>query len=159
MKIHELQVESRQSRKRVGRGISAGQGKTAGRGTKGQNARTGKKLRAGFEGGQTPFMQRIPKKKGFKSIRVPAQVVYTNQLGELGVTAIDNRVLAEKGLIATEYHLVKIIKKGELKKAVKVSVQAASDGAVEAIKNAGGTFDKMTVPIKKAAAKSTEEKK
>lgn len=159
MKIHELQVESHKNRKRVGRGISAGQGKTAGRGTKGQNSRTGKKLRAGFEGGQTPFMQRIPKKKGFKSIRVPAQVVYTNQLGDLGVTAIDNDVLAQKGLIATPYHLVKIIKKGELKKAVNVKVHAASDGAVEAIKTAGGTYEKVTVPVKKATAKSTEAKK
>ncbi|HEV2412321.1 MAG TPA: 50S ribosomal protein L15 [Candidatus Saccharimonadales bacterium] len=159
MKIHELQVVSTKNRKRVGRGISAGQGKTAGRGTKGQKARTGKKLRAGFEGGQTPFMQRIPKKKGFKSIRVPAQVVYTEQLGSLGVSTIDNDVLAEKGLIASPYHLVKIIKKGELKKAVKVKVQAASEGAIEAIKTAGGSFEKVTTPVKKATAKSTEEKK
>ena len=75
MKYHELQVEANKERKRVGRGISAGQGKTAGRGTKGQSSRTGKKLGHGFMGGQGPLMRRIPKNRGFKSMRVPAQVV------------------------------------------------------------------------------------
>ena len=75
MKYHELQVESNKDRKRVGRGISAGQGKTAGRGTKGQGSRTGKKLKHGFMGGQRSLMQAIPKARGFKSKRAPAQQV------------------------------------------------------------------------------------
>ena len=75
MKYNELQATANKTRKRVGRGIAAGQGKTAGRGTKGQNSRTGKKLRATFQGGQNPLVSAAPKKRGFKSHRVPAQVV------------------------------------------------------------------------------------
>ena len=75
-KYNELQTLPSKSRKRVGRGISAGGGKTAGRGTKGQNARTGKKLHATFQGGQNPLVSAAPKRRGFKSHRVPAQVVY-----------------------------------------------------------------------------------
>ena len=84
MKYNELEVNKNQSAKRVGRGISAGQGKTAGRGTKGQKSRTGHhKLPAGFMGGQRAIMQAIPKLKGFKSIHDKAQVVYTDNLNEL----------------------------------------------------------------------------
>lgn len=67
MKYNELQVTANKSKKRVGRGIAAGQGKTAGRGTKGQGARTGKKLNATFQGGQRALVQAVPKKRGFKS--------------------------------------------------------------------------------------------
>jgi len=157
MKIHELNATPNKDRKRVGRGISAGGGKTAGRGTKGQNARTGKKLRAGFEGGQLPLMKRIPKKRGFRSIRVPAQVVYTNQLDNLKGKTADNQTLAEAGLVATPYHAVKIVLQGELKKAVTVKVQGATAGAVEAIKAAGGSFEKVETPRKASTKKKTEK--
>ena len=84
MKYNELTVAKNQDRKRVGRGISAGQGKTAGRGTKGQKSRTGHhKLPATFMGGQRAMMQAVPKMKGFKSIHAKAQVVYTDALNEL----------------------------------------------------------------------------
>ena len=156
MKAHELDVTAHKSRVRAGRGISAGRGKTAGRGTKGQKARTGKKLRAGFEGGQLPLMKRIPKGKGFKSLRVPAQVIYTHQLGELKIKTIDNHSLAEAGLISTPYHSVKIIIKGELDKAVTVKAQGASKGAVEAIKAAGGSFEKVDTPRVPASKKKAE---
>ena len=76
MKYHELQVNSNRDARRVGRGISAGQGKTAGRGTKGQRSRTGSGRRPGFEGGQNPLMQRLPKLPGFRSIRVKAENVF-----------------------------------------------------------------------------------
>src|SRR5262245_23963335 len=108
MKPHELQVDSARPSKRVGRGIAAGQGKTAGRGTKGQNARTRHKIRPTFMGGQGPLTQRIPKHRGFKSIHVPAQVVYTDQLTVLKGKSADNMSLYEAGLIATPYHSVKI---------------------------------------------------
>lgn len=147
MKFHELEATPNKNRKRVGRGIAAGQGKTAGRGTKGQLARTGKKIRATFMGGQGPLMQRIPKKRGFRSLRVPAQVVYTEQLGLLKGKTADNQTLFEAGLIATPYHTVKVILSGELKKALTVKVQAASKGAVEAIEKAGGSFEKVAVAI------------
>lgn len=156
MKYHELNAESHKDKKRVGRGIAAGGGKTAGRGTKGQKARTGKKLRAGFEGGQLPLLQRIPKKRGFKSLRVPAQVVYTHQLNKLNVDKADNLSLFEAGLVSTPFHAIKIIAKGDIEKAVNVKVQSASKGAVEMIKTAGGSFEKQEAPRQEKQSK--EEK-
>lgn len=160
MKFHELDTTSNKDRKRVGRGISAGQGKTAGRGTKGQNARTGKKIRATFMGGQGPLIQRIPKKRGFKSLSVPAQVVYTEQLEALAGKVADNKTLAEAGLVVTPYHTVKVILRGELKGKVTVKVQAASKGAQEAIAKAGGSFEKadvFTLPASQRKKNKTEE--
>ena len=151
MKIHELNATPNKKNKRVGRGIAAGQGKTAGRGTKGQKARTGKKLRPGFEGGQLPLMMRLPKLKGFKSVRTPAQVVYTSQLEKFAGKTVDNMVLAEAGVVATAYHNVKIVLKGELSAAVTVKVQGATKGALEAIQAAGGTFEKIETPRKVSA--------
>lgn len=139
MKFHELNITSNKSSRRVGRGIAAGQGKTAGRGTKGQKSRTGSGRRPGFEGGQNPFMQRIPKLRGFRSIRVPAETVYTGQLNDLGAT-IDNFTLFNAGFITNPYVRVKIISKGDLSKKVTVKVQAASESAIAAIQKSGGTF-------------------
>ena len=86
MKYNELTVTANKDRKRKGRGISAGQGKTAGRGTKGQGARTGKKLRAMFQGGSRSLVTAIPKARGFKSLRTPAQVVYLDHLNAVSYT-------------------------------------------------------------------------
>ena len=152
MKIHELVVETKKNRKRVGRGIAAGQGKTAGRGTKGQNARTGKKLRATFAGGQGPLVRRIPKLKGFKSLRAPAQVVYTDELSILAGKTADNLSLFEAGLIGTPYHSVKIIVRDALEAVVTVKVQGASKGAQEIIEKAGGTFEQVVVPLRVSTA-------
>lgn len=146
MKFNELSVDSKKSKKRVGRGIAAGQGKTAGRGTKGQKARTGKKIDHTFMGGQGALVRRIPKHRGFKSMRVPAQVVYTHQLEALAGKTADNNSLYEAGLIATPYHAVKVIVGGELKGKVAVKVQAASAGAQDLIAKAGGSFEKVSVP-------------
>lgn len=160
MKFHELETTSNRDRKRVGRGIAAGQGKTAGRGTKGQNARTGHKLRVTFMGGQGPLVRRIPKKRGFKTLRVPAQVVYTDQLEALAGKIADSMTLAEAGLIATPYHTVKVISRGELKGKVTVKVQAASKGAQAMITKAGGSFEKTDVPTLPASKrKATEAEK
>lgn len=146
MKFNELQADSKKNKKRVGRGISAGQGKTAGRGTKGQKSRTGKKLRATFMGGQGSLVQRIPKNRGFKSLRVPAQVVFTSALQELDGKTADNMTMFEAGLISTPYHSVKIIVGGELKGKVIVKTQGASKGAQEIITKAGGNFEQVEVP-------------
>jgi len=148
MKYHELQTASTPNKKRVGRGISAGQGKTAGRGTKGQNARTGKKLRPTFMGGQRQLVQAIPKKKGFRSLSVPAQVVYSDQLNDLKGKAASNETLFEAGLIATPFHAVKVIARGELTKAVDLRVQGASASVQAAVTKAGGTFERVAVPLK-----------
>lgn len=157
MKVNELDITSHKDRKRFGRGISAGQGKTAGRGTKGQKSRTGKKLAPTFMGGQGPLVRRIPKKSGFKSIRVPAQVVYTDQLEALAGKTADNMSLVEAGLVATPYHTVKVILRGELKGKVTLKVQAASKGAQEAITKAGGSFEKTDVPTLPASQRKKDK--
>jgi large subunit ribosomal protein L15 len=151
MKYNELNITASKTKKRVGRGIAAGQGKTAGRGTKGQNARTGKKLRATFMGGQGPLVQRIPKQKGFKSFRAPAQVVYLEELEAFAGKTADNQSLFNAGLIATPHHTVKVISRGELKGKVALRVQGASANAVAAIEKAGGTFEATPVPLKKSS--------
>src|SRR4051812_15744538 len=98
MKYNELTISRNKSKRRVGRGISAGQGKTAGRGTKGQGARKSGGVRPGFEGGQMPLYMRVPKLRGFKSKRTPAEVVYTGQLDAIKTSIIDTKALAEAGL-------------------------------------------------------------
>ena len=154
MKYNELQVSANKDKKRVGRGISAGGGKTAGRGTKGQGARTGKKLRSMFQGGQNGIVTAIPKARGFKSLRTPAQVVYLDRLNDLK-GSVDNFKLDEAGLIATPFHTVKVITRGELKAKLSLKTQGASKSAVEAIKKAGGTFEKVATPYP-ASAKQAE---
>src|ERR1035437_9241214 len=104
MKYHELKTSTPKPSKRVGRGISAGQGKTAGRGTKGQGARTGKKLNAMFQGGSRPLAQAIPKARGFKSLRTEAQVVYLDHLNAFKGKTVDNFTLYEAGLVSTPFH-------------------------------------------------------
>ena len=146
MKYNELNVIANSSRKRVGRGIAAGQGKTAGRGTKGQKSRTGhSKMPAGFMGGQRAIMQAIPKLKGFKSLHAKAQVVYTDTLDTLK-GKVDNFKLAEANLIANPYASVKVITRGEIKNKIDLETQFASKTAIEAIKKAGGSFKKVMVP-------------
>jgi large subunit ribosomal protein L15 len=149
-KYNELQVTANRDRKRVGRGIAAGGGKTAGRGTKGQNARTGKKLHSMFQGGQNGIVSAVPKGRGFKSLRTPAQVVYLDRLNDLKGT-IDNFALYEAGLIATPFHTVKVILRGELGAKVTLKTQGASASVVAAIEKAGGSFEKVATPIQKSA--------
>ncbi len=149
MKYNDLVVSKNSDRKRIGRGISAGQGKTAGRGTKGQKSRTGHhKLPAGFMGGQRAIMQAIPKLKGFKSMHNKAQVVYTDALNAVK-GKVDNFTLAEANLIADPYASVKVITRGEITSKVELETQFASKTAVAAIKKAGGSFKKVAVPARK----------
>lgn len=155
MQYHQLETASKKSPKRVGRGIAAGQGKTAGRGTKGQGSRTGSSKRPGFEGGQNPLMQRLPKLRGFKSKRVAAVNVYTDQLAAVGAQ-VNNETLAAKGLVASPYVRVKLLARGELSKAVTVELQAASVNAVEAVQKAGGTF-KAVARLARPTTKKAEK--
>ena len=153
MKYNQLIVEKNSDRKRVGRGISGGQGKTAGRGTKGQKSRTGHhKLPATFMGGQRAMMQAVPKLKGFKSIHDKAQVVYTDALNSLS-GKVDNFTLAEKNLIADPFASVKVILRDELTAKIELETQFASKTAIAAIKKAGGSFKKVAVPARKKQAK------
>ena len=152
MKYNELDVSKNARPSRVGRGISAGQGKTAGRGTKGQKARTGhRKMPAGFMGGQRAIMQAIPKLKGFKTLHPKAEVVCTDRLNDLK-GKVDNFALYEAGLISTPYTKVKVITRGELTAKLDLNVQFASKTAIDAIKKAGGTFTKSPIPSRVKAS-------
>ncbi len=157
MKYNELTSAHRQSPKRVGRGIAAGQGKTAGRGTKGQGSRTGSSKKPGFEGGQNPLMQRLPKLHGFRSFKVAAENVYTDQLDKLGAS-IDNQKLADAGLVSSAYVRVKLLKRGDVTKKVTVSLQGASQTAIEAVQKAGGTFKSTARQGRPVTKKAKSEK-
>ncbi len=153
MKYNELQITSQKSPTRVGRGIAAGKGKTAGRGTKGQNARKSGGVRPGFEGGQNPLMQRIPKLRGFRPVKPQAETVYTGQLNDIkGV--VDNFSLFEAGVITTPYGRAKVVATGAVTKKVDVKLQAASQKAVELIKKAGGNFTVVARQQRQAAQKA-----
>lgn len=149
-KYNELDTLPTKNRKRVGRGIAAGQGKTAGRGTKGQGSRTGKKLAPTFQGGQRTLVRAVPKARGFKSLRTPAQVVYLDHLNAFAGQTVDHFVLFEAGYIGTPFHSVKIIQRGELTEKVTLKVSGASKSVVAAIEKNGGSFEKTPVPLKKS---------
>ncbi len=133
---------ARKDRVRVGRGIGSGLGKTAGRGHKGQYARTGKgKVKAGFEGGQMPLQRRLPK-VGFRSkTKQDVSEVLLYQLDSIKADVIDFDALKAAGLIETRASRAKIVKKGELKRAVKLKGVAATAGAKAAIEAAGGSVE------------------
>jgi large subunit ribosomal protein L15 len=127
--------------KRLGRGIGSGLGKTAGRGHKGQKARSGGRVRPGFEGGQMPLQKRLPK-FGFSSriSRVSAEI----RLSELNAIAGDTADLAalrEAGLITAGIERAKVFLSGELNKAVTVKGLAVTKGAKAAIEAAGGKVE------------------
>ncbi len=143
MKYNELQISKNKSPKRVGRGIAAGQGKTAGRGTKGQMSRTGSSKRPGFEGGQNPLMQRLPKLPGFRSYKPRVETIYTGALDQFTGKTVDSFALAEKSLITSPFVRVKLLVKGKITKKVTVKLQGASTAAIEAVQKAGGSFEKV----------------
>lgn len=146
MKFNELNVDRQISSKRVGRGISSGRGKTAGRGTKGQKARTGGGVRPGFEGGQIPLAMRLPKLRGFRSIRPATEEVYSSSLNDLKAKLVDNHVLAEAGLISSPFVNAKVIYSGEITVAHELKVQGASAKVVASLQKAGGSFVKTVRP-------------
>jgi len=129
---------SRPDRRRVGRGIGSGLGKTAGRGHKGQKSRSGGYHKVGFEGGQMPLQRRLPK-RGFKShlLKYNAEVTLTS-LSLLEATDIDVLTLKQAGLVAEMAKVVKVIKTGEITRAVKLSGIGATAGAKAAIEAAVG---------------------
>lgn len=132
---------STKDRKRVGRGIGSGLGKTAGRGHKGQKSRSGGKVRAGFEGGQMPLQQRLPK-FGFTSrkARYVAEI-RLNELAKVQADVVDLAALKTADLIGHEIKVVRIILSGEINKAVNVKGLKVTKGALAAIEAAGGKFE------------------
>ena len=126
--------------RRVGRGIGSGLGKTAGRGHKGQKSRSGGYHKVGFEGGQMPLQRRLPK-RGFKShlLKFNAEISLT-ALENLGLAEVDVLALKNAGLVGELAKVVKVIKSGEISKAVKLSGITATAGAKAAIEAAGGSL-------------------
>jgi large subunit ribosomal protein L15 len=152
MKVHDLAPApgSTKNPKRVGRGTGGKGGKTAGRGTKGQRARN--TVARGFEGGQMPMKQRVPKLKGFKNpFRVEYQAVNLHTLGDLvektGNSTVDPEVLVAHGVVRKKA-FVKVLARGEISAKVDLHVHAISDAAAAAITAAGGTVTLIELPFR-----------
>ena len=141
MKLHELSpaAGSTKEAKRIGRGHGSGNGKTAGKGHKGQKARSGSGMRAGFEGGQMPLQRRVPK-RGFNNIfATKFAIVNVADLDVFEANAvIDTQALQDKGLVKKLYDGVKILGNGDISKSLTVKASAFSEGAKQKIEAAGG---------------------
>ena len=157
MKLHELHDNEGATRKkkRVARGAGSGKGKTAGRGIKGQKSRSGVAIN-GFEGGQMPLYQRLPKRGFNKPNRQKYAVVNLGliqkfvEAGKLDASAeISEDTLVTSGLVRRKLDGVRILAKGEISAKVKLSVTGASKSAIAAVEKAGGT---LTVTAAPAAA-------
>ena len=141
--LHNLRPASgsRRSVRRIARGNAGKGGTTGGRGTKGQHARTGKGMRFGFEGGQTPLLRRQPKLGGFKSVRgvdyEPLNLGTLEAKLPAGVYTVED--LRKHALLRTRKP-VKLLARGDIKKKFELSVHAASKAAKDAVAKAGGTL-------------------
>ena len=134
--------------KRVGRGIGGKGGKTAGRGTKGQRARGRGKVARGFEGGQMPLKQRVPKLKGFNNpFRIEYQAINLDVLQELTESEVTPATLHGHGL-AHKGALIKVLGRGEVSRKVRVRAHGFSKAAEAAITAAGGTVEVIPLPYK-----------
>jgi large subunit ribosomal protein L15 len=132
---------SRKKAKRVGRGIGSGLGKTCGRGHKGQKARTGGFHKVGFEGGQMPLQRRLPK-VGFTSrVKQLSAEVRLNELSNLDVDIVDLQVLIDANVVPVFTKKVKVIKSGEISKAVTLKGIKVTAGAKTSIEAAGGKVE------------------
>jgi large subunit ribosomal protein L15 len=183
VKLHDLKPApgSRKPKRRVGRGIAAGQGKTAGRGTKGAKARAGGKIPAWFEGGQTPLHQRIPKLRGFRNLfKVEYEVVNVGDIqrvaeagafeaGEMpgakpstsaskkgAPITVNQEILRNAGLVRRLDRPMKVLGGGELSTALFVVADAFSASARSKIEGAGGTVSVLETPDTKRPALGTE---
>lgn len=141
MNLNELApvAGSTQVGKRKGRGCGTGNGKTAGRGHKGQKARSGGKVRAGFEGGQMPFARRVPK-RGFNNIFAkPLTAVNLSCLNAFeDGTVVDAAALIEKGVLSSCPNGLKVLANGKLTKKLTVKAEKFSESAKAKIEEAGG---------------------
>ncbi len=163
--LHTLQNNpgSTQNKTRKGRGIGSGKGKTCGRGHKGQKSRSGVAIK-GFEGGQMPIHRRLPK-RGFNNYNRKTIVninvsdiegfVASKKLDAKKAITVD--VLRDAGIIKGQFDGVKLLAKGEIKTAVTVQLQAASEAAVKAVEKAGGKVEIVALPVQ--AANAEAEKK
>ena len=152
MKLHELHDNegANRKKKRIGRGPGSGKGKTGGRGIKGQKSRSGVAIK-GYEGGQMPLYQRLPK-RGFNNRNSKSFSVVNLGLiekfidaGKLDAKAeITEDILVASGLVRRKRDGIRILAKGELKSKLKISVTGASKAAIEAVSKAGGSQKKTS---------------
>ena len=147
MELNNLRpsIGSTKNRKRIGRGTGSGHGKTATKGHKGQKARSGGSVKAGFEGGQMPLQRRLPK-RGFTPLdRVDYSLVNISQLDiyESG-EVIDAMSLVSMGLIKSTRYAVKILGNGDITKSFKITANKFSQAAKEKIIAAGGTVEELS---------------
>ncbi|WP_185805082.1 50S ribosomal protein L15 [Pontivivens nitratireducens] len=160
MKLNELRDNpgATKSKKRIGRGPGSGKGKMGGRGIKGQKSRSGVAIN-GYEGGQMPLYQRLPK-RGF-NVPNPKKYAVINigliqkfaDAGKLDIKAdIDEDALIASGLVRRKLDGVRVLAKGEISSAVKLHVTGASKGAVEAIEKAGGSVTITAAAADEASA-------
>jgi large subunit ribosomal protein L15 len=153
MQLHELRSPkgAKKRRKRVGRGIAAGQGKTAGRGTKGQAARSGGTKGPYFEGGQLPLMRRLPFKRGFTSIfkvhYVPVNLYRLEQFAANAEVSPDT--LAEAGVIKSPSLPIVILGDGEIDRPLLVKAHRFSASARARIEEAGGSVEELSWEVKR----------
>lgn len=145
MSLTDLRSKTgKKGRKRVGRGNASGHGTYSGRGCKGQTARSGGKRRPGFEGGQTPYLRKLPKWKGFKNPNtIDYQIVNIGDLNKFDDnTIIDKEALHAKNLISKKNKPVKLLSgKGELEKTLTVIVDKASVSAIKAVEDKKGKIE------------------
>ena len=152
MKLHELRDNDGAAKKarRVGRGPGSGKGKTAGRGIKGQKSRSGVAIK-GYEGGQMPLYQRLPKRGFNKPNRKSYAVVNLGMIqkfvdaGKLDASAINEDSLVASGLVRRKLDGVRVLAKGDVTTALTIETTGASKSAVEAVEKAGGAL-KVTAP-------------
>lgn len=160
MKLNELRDNDGATKKakRVGRGVGSGKGGTAGRGMKGQKSRSGVAIN-GFEGGQMPLYQRLPKRGFNKPNRKAFAVVNLGLIQKFiddkkidAKKDITEDVLVESGLVRRRKDGIRVLAKGEFSAKAKISVTGASKSAVAAVEKAGGSLNVTTVPVSTASA-------
>ncbi len=142
MKLNDLkpQVGSKHRKRRIGRGISAGQGASGGFGMRGQKSRSGRPTRPGFEGGQMPLYKRVPKLKHFPIVNPKYfTIVNLDQLAELPAgTVVTLDSLLEAGIVTQNDGALRILGRGEVKVSLTVHAHSFSSGAISKIEAAGG---------------------
>lgn len=160
MKIHNLAPKpgSKKRRKRIGRGISAGQGASGGFGMRGQKSRSGTGTKAGFEGGQMPLYRRVPKLKHFPLINQKHYtIINVEKLAVLAPnTAVTLESLMSVGIVTTNDGPLKILGNGELKVPLTVTAAAFSQSAIAKIEAAGGSVSIVNPAIKNAQSDNDE---
>ena len=144
MKLNELKATegARSTKKRIGRGLGSGNGKTSGKGQKGQTSRSGGGVAIGFEGGQTPFFKRMPKRGFTNFTRKEYAIVNVEDLNKFedGVT-VDFAAVKAAGLVKKELDGLKVLGNGKLEKKLTVKAAKFSASAKKAIEEAGGTAE------------------